>query len=42
MLSDARDQAVRRAHAEGYSRVSVTSIKRVAYYAYEVALVVTR
>lgn len=42
MLSDARDQAIRRAHAEGYSRVSVTSVKRVAYGAFEVTLVVTK
>lgn len=42
MLSDARDQAIRRAHAEGYSRVSVTSVTHVMYGTYEVTLVVSR
>lgn len=42
MLHDARDQALRRAHAEGYSRVSITGIKKVMYDAYEVTLIVTR
>jgi hypothetical protein len=41
MLSDAREQAIRRAHAEGYTRVSVMSITKVAYRSYEIALVVT-
>lgn len=42
MMSDAREQARRRAQAEGYSRVSVISVRKVAYDAFEVTVLVTR
>lgn len=41
MLHDARSQALRRATSEGWKRVSITAIKKVADQTYEVSVVLT-
>ena len=42
MINDARSVALRRAAAEGWRRVSVTTIKKIGYYDYEVTVVVSQ
>lgn len=42
MMQDARTIALRRANAEGWSRVSVTAVKKVGNQDYEVTLVVSK
>ncbi len=42
MMHDARNQAVRRAEAEGWTKVSVTGVQRIAYDTYEFTLIVGR
>jgi len=41
MLHDARSQALRQAASQGWTRVSVTAIKKVAPQTYEVSVVLT-
>jgi len=41
MLHDARSQAMRQAAAEGWKRVSVTAVKKIAPQTYEVSVVLT-
>lgn len=41
MMHDARSQAMRRAAAEGWKRVSVTAVKKVGLQDYEVTVIVT-
>ena len=40
MLGDARMMAIQRARAEGWTHVAVMSMRKIAYHAYEVSLVV--
>ena len=40
MLNDARMQAIQRARAEGWTHIVVMSLRKIAYQAYEVSLVV--
>jgi hypothetical protein len=42
MMHDARTQAVNRAKAEGWSRITVTAVDLVGQNAYRVTLVVTK
>lgn len=42
MMSDARTQAVNRAHAEGWSRVTIMAVDKVGPNDYRVSLVVTK
>lgn len=42
MMQDARSIALRRANAEGWSRVSVTAVIKTAPQSYDVTLVVSR
>lgn len=42
MIHDARTQAMNRARAEGWKRVSVTAVDKVGPSDYEVKLVVTK
>ena len=41
MMQDARSQALRRATSEGWKRVSITAIKKVAEQTYEVSVVLS-
>lgn len=42
MMHDARSIALRRANAEGWSRVSVTAVKKVGLQDYDVTLIVSQ
>jgi hypothetical protein len=42
MMHDARNQAIRRAEAEGWSKISITNVQRIAYDTYEFTLIVGR
>lgn len=42
MMHDARTQAVNRARAEGWSRITVTAVDKVGLNDYNVRLVVTK
>lgn len=42
MMHDARTQAVNRARAEGWSRITVTAVDKVGPNDYNVRLVVTK
>ena len=41
-IGDAREMAIRRAHAEGWQRVSVMNVVHIGVNSYEVTLVITR
>jgi hypothetical protein len=42
MMHDARSQAVARARAEGWTRITVTAVDKVGQNDYQVKLVVTK
>lgn len=42
MMHDARTVALKRASAEGWRRASITSIKKIGYYDYEVTVIVSQ
>ena len=42
MMHDARTQAVNRARAEGWSRITVTAVDKVGPEDYQVSLIVTK